>query len=522
MIRPFLCLLALGLTAGAATKPNVVVILCDDLGYGDVKCLNPDGKIATPNIDRLASQGLIFTDAHTPSAVCTPTRYGLMTGRYSWRTRLQNGVLGGLSPRLIEEGRTTLASLLQEHGYATACVGKWHLGMDWKVLPGKEVSPLSIEKPEQVHSVDYTAPIKNGPTSVGFDYYYGISASLDMVPYAFIENDRVTEAPTGETSYPMVHGREKDATRKGPQAPGFSGYDVLPTLTRKAVEYIDQQAPKAKAGQPFFLYLPLASPHTPILPTAEWQGKSGLNPYADFVMQTDASVGQIMAALERGGVSKDTLVIFTSDNGCSPKADFPELAAKGHNPSGRFRGNKADIYEGGHRVPFIVSWPGHTAAGRVSSRLTCLTDVLATVAAVTGAKVSETTGEDSVSFAAELGDRGGTRESAVVHHSVNGSFAIRDGQWKLVLCSGSGGWSAPRPNSPEAKQAPRVQLYDLSQDIGETRNVQASHPEVVDRLTKLMEKYVADGRSTPGTPQPNAVPIELWKDKTLPTPKKAK
>ncbi|MBM3891346.1 MAG: arylsulfatase, partial [Verrucomicrobia bacterium] len=350
----------------AAVKPNIIYILCDDLGYGDLKCLNPDGKIPTPHADRLAAGGMRFTDAHSGSSVCTPTRYGIITGRYSWRSKLQSFVLGGLSPRLIEPGRLTVAMLLKQHGYHTAVIGKWHLGMDWVKKEGKEVTELSIEPPEQVHNVDYSKPTTNGPNSVGFDYYFGISASLDMVPYTFIENDHVTALPSEERALPMMHGREGGKTRLGPAAPGFTGYEVLPTLTRKAVEYIAQRAADAKNGKPFFLYFPLNAPHTPILPTKEWQGKSGLNPYADFVMQTDATLGAVMKALDQHGLAKNTLVIFTSDNGCSPQAKFDELLAKGHNPSHVFRGTKADIFDGGHRVPFIVRWPAKVKAGGAS------------------------------------------------------------------------------------------------------------------------------------------------------------
>ena len=347
----------------AAKKPNIVYILADDLGYGDVKCFNPDGKIPTPNLDRLAAAGMRFTDAHSSSAVCTPTRYGLLTGRYNWRSRLQSGVLGGLSPPLIEPGRLTVPAFLQQQGYHTACIGKWHLGMDWPLQPGAEPFDDRIEKGEQGWRVDFTKPIARGPNSVGFDYFFGLAASLDMVPYTFIENDRVTIIPTQDNAFPMMSGHTNSFTRRGPAAAGFEAGAVLPTLTRKAVEYLEQRAGTAKAGTPFFLYVPLNAPHTPIAPTKEWQGRSGLNPYADFVMQTDASVGAVLHALDRLGLAPDTLVIFTSDNGCSPEAKFNELRAKGHNPSASFRGTKADIFDGGHHVPFLVRWPGRVQPG---------------------------------------------------------------------------------------------------------------------------------------------------------------
>jgi len=503
-----------------SAKPNIVYILCDDLGYGDVKCLNPQGKIATPNLDRLAAGGMIFTDAHSSSSVCSPTRYGILTGRYNWRSRLKQGVLGGLSPRLIEDGRLTVASLLQQHGYHTAAIGKWHLGMDWVKLEGKAVSDLDIEKPDQVGNVDYSQPIKNGPNSVGFDYYFGISASLDMVPYTFIENDRVTVLPTEDRKLDMMTGRTNWFTRQGPAAPGFTGYEVLPTLGRKAVERIAVHAAEAKKGNPFFIYLPLASPHTPIFPTKEWLGKSGLNPYADFVMETDHHIGLVMAELEKQGLAGNTLVIFTSDNGCSPSAKFDELAAKGHNPSHVFRGNKADIFDGGHHIPFIARWPARVKAGTKSDQIICLTDFMATVADILGAKLPENAAEDSVSILPALEGRAkAPLREAIVHHSINGSFSIRQGKWKLELCPDSGGWSAPRPGSKEAQGLPPIQLYDLTADIGEQTNVQDKHPEVVARLTKLLEKYVAEGRSTPGVAQQNTTPVEIHR-KVTPAPAK--
>jgi len=498
--------------AAAPAKPSILYILCDDLGYGDVKCLNPQGKIATPHLDKLAAAGMYFTDVHSSSSVCSPTRYGIMTGRYNWRSKLQSFVLGGLSPRLIEPGRMTVASLLRQHGYHTAAIGKWHLGMDWVKLPGKDVAELNIESPAQVHNVDYAQPIKNGPNAVGFDYYFGISASLDMVPYTFIENDRVTKLPTVDKDFPLFLGRAQGKCRLGPAAPDFEVEDVLPTLTAKAIDYVKSRAADAKAGKPFFLYLPLASPHTPIAPTKEWQGKSGLNHYADFVMQTDHAIGQLLAELDKQGLTENTLVIVTSDNGCSPQADFPALLAKGHSPSHVFRGNKADIFDGGHRIPFLVRWPARVKAGGKSAQLLCLTDFMATAADIVGAKLPASAAEDSVSFLpALLGQAKTPLREAVVHHSINGSFAIRQGNWKLELCRDSGGWSDPRPGTPKAAGLPSIQLFDLAKDIGEQTNVQGQHPEVVARLTKLLEKYVADGRSTPGAPQQNAVEVKLVK-----------
>ena len=499
--------------AEIASKPNIIYVLCDDLGYGDVKCLNPQGKIATPHMDALAAKGMIFTDVHSSSSVCSPTRYGIMTGRYNWRTKLQSGVLGGLSPRLIEQGRLTTAQLLKNQGYNTACIGKWHLGMDWVKKEGKDVAELNIESASQVHNVDYSKPIKNGPNSVGFDYYYGISASLDMVPYTFIENDRVAKLPSVEKEFPMFLGREKGKCRKGPAAPDFEVEDVLPTLTTKAIDFVKARSVDAKAGKPFFLYLPLASPHTPIAPTKDWQGKSGLNYYADFVMQTDHSLGLILAELDRQGIADNTLVVLTSDNGCSPQADFPELLSKGHNPSHLFRGHKADIFEGGHHIPFIVRWPAMVKPGTKSDQLLCLTDLMATCADILKVALPANAGEDSVSFlSALLGQDKSSLREALVHHSVNGTFAIRQGNMKLLMCKDSGGWSDPRPGTVKPGM-PELQLFDLSNDIGERINLHDKQSETVKNLTNLLEKYIADGRSTKGEVQKNDVKVD-WKRAT--------
>jgi arylsulfatase A len=493
-------------------RPNIVYILADDLGYGDVKCLNPSGKIATPNLDRLAAAGMVFTDAHSGSAVCTPTRYGILTGRYAWRSRLQVSVQGGCSPRLIEPGRLTVAELLRRAGYQTTAIGKWHLGMDWPLRPGAPRFTDEIEEGADGWYIDFTRPIANGPNSVGFDEFFGISASLDMVPYTFIENDRVAAIPTRNKRFPLIHGHDQWFTRYGPAAADFEARDVLPALTKRAVATIRRRADDAKAGKPFFLYLALTAPHTPIAPARSWLGKSGLNPYADFVMQVDAAIGEVLDALEERGLTGQTLVIATSDNGCSPTALFDELLPRGHDPMRGFRGCKADIFEGGHRIPFLVHWPGVVEPGRRSDQTLCLTDLMATCAGILGERLPDDAGEDSVSFLPALQgrDRAPLRE-AVVHHSINGSFAIRQGDWKLALCGDSGGWSDPRPGTEAADGLPPIQLYNLAADPGERHNVQSQHPDVVARLTRLLEKYVADGRSTPGPPRKNDGRVVLRK-----------
>ena len=496
MIFPCIAALCLGVPAAAADRPNIVFILADDLGYGDVRLLNPQGKIATPNIDRLGAGGMVFTDAHSTSSVCSPSRYSILTGRYNWRSRMKFGVLNGYSPRLVEKDRMTVASFLQQQGYSTACIGKWHLGMDWPQNDGSP--PGNSANPKKI---DHRLPLHGGPNSLGFDHYFGISASLDMVPYVYIENDRLTEMPSVEKGW----------ARKGPAAPGFEGIDVLPTLARKAVEYINDQAPAAKQGKPFFLYLPLTSPHTPILPSPEWEGKSGLNQYADFVMQTDAAVGSVMDALDKQGLAENTLVIVTSDNGCSGSAGFAALLAKGHNPNHRFRGSKSDIWEGGHRVPFIVRWPGKVKPGATSNQTICQVDFFATCAGILDKKLPDEVAEDSVNLLPAM-DGSATKplREATVHSAIFGAFAIRQGKWKLILSPDSGGWSDPKPGSAEASKLPPVQLYDLEDDIGESINLQDSHPEIVAHLKALLQSYISEGRSTPGKPQPNTGAIELF------------
>lgn len=474
--------------------PNIVYILADDLGIGDVGAFNSEGKIPTPNMDCLAADGMMFTDAHSGSAVCTPTRYGILTGRYAWRTRLESGVLWGYSLPLISEGRMTVASMLQQQGYNTGCVGKWHLGLEWMRRDTKV--PYTDSSNELWNNYDLSQPIVSGPIQAGFDYWFGISASLDMHPHVYIENDRATSIPTKL----VKPSSGKRFWRKGPIGDDFKHIEVLDKLTGKAVEYVESQTD----AKPFFLYFPLTAPHKPILPEDRFQNQSGLNEWGDFVMQVDWTIGQVMHAVESKGFAKNTLFIVTSDNGATPGADFGELGRQGHDPSAQFRGHKADIFEGGHRVAFIARWPAVIAAGTVSNHTICHTDLLATAAHITGFELADNAGEDSVSMLPVMNpaSAGPVRE-ATVHHSINGSFAIRRGQWKLCLCRGSGGWSAPNPSQAKKDKLPGIQLFDLSVDVAETNNVHTEHPEIVKELTAILERYVVEGRSTPGAFQPN-------------------
>jgi arylsulfatase A len=501
-----LCVLAIAIrdespAVAQSSRPNIVYILADDLGYGDVQAFNPqNGKIKTPNLDRLATQGMMFRDAHSGSSVCSPTRYGLLTGRYSWRTKMQSGVLNGFSPPLLTRDRLTVPALLKQQGYTTACVGKWHLGMDWPKSPGTSFDPYGKVVPA-LSDINWAGSIANGPTSIGFDYYFGISASLDMPPYVFIENDKVTAVPT----------TEKKWIRSGPAAEDFEAIDVLPRLTNRSIELIDGYTKSAHSGKPFFLYLALASPHTPVLPTKEWKGKSGLGDYADFVMQTDAAIGDVLARLDKNRLTDNTLVIVTSDNGFAPPGDPQNLLRKsGHLPSGSFRGSKADIFEGGHRVPFIARWPSKIPAGTISDRTICHTDLMATCSELLNVPVPDNAGEDSISFLqALLGKFDAANRPTIVNHSSTGRFAIREGAWKLSLCPGSGGWASPKDEEAIQQGLPPLQLHNLEKDPGEVTNLQSAHPEIVSRLKSRLRTEIANGRSTPGGQQPNDVPIKI-------------
>ncbi|WFE86623.1 sulfatase-like hydrolase/transferase [Parabacteroides chongii] len=474
-------------------KPNIVFIFADDMGYGDVSAFNENSKIQTTNIDRIANEGVAFTDAHSSSSVSTPSRYSLLTGRYNWRSDLKSGVLMGYNKALIAPDRRTIASVLRDQGYQTACIGKWHLGWDWNnIEAGKD-------------SVDFSKPITNGPTTRGFDYFYGIIASLDMAPYVYVENDMPTALPDRET----VNDGMK-YWRKGPTASDFDHEQTLPNFINRAVDYIHD---KSKDDKPFYLYLPLPAPHTPILPIKEYQGKSGLNPYGDFVLMVDDMVGKVMNALKEAGVDDNTILVFSTDNGCSPQAKFDELQEKGHYPSYIYRGHKADLFDGGHRIPCAVRWPAKIKPHTVNQTV-CLTDFFATFATIADYQLKDSEGEDSYNILPLLLNEkeGDVIREATVHHSINGDFTIRKGEWKLLLSPSSGGWSFPKPGTDDEviKTLPLIQLYNMKTDPAEKNNVYAEHPEVVKELKDLMIKYVKEGRSTPGTPQKNDGP-EVWK-----------
>jgi arylsulfatase A-like enzyme len=484
-----LLLLASVLTAAEPTRPNVVIILADDLGYGDVQCYNPErGKIPTPNIDRLATQGMRFTDAHTSSGVCSPSRYTLLTGRYHWRTRLQAGIVRYLEKPLIAPERLTLGGLFKQNGYGTAALGKWHLGWDWDIPADKRplVAPgRRADQPEVTEALRaewkaiYSKPIGGGPVTRGFDEYFGTDVP-NWPPYAFIENNHTVGIPSEFLPPNLLENNL--AGLPGPALAGWKLEEILPTLGDRASAFI---ARSAKETRPFFLYMPLTAPHTPIAVMPEWRGKSGLNVYADFVREMDAVVGRVLAALDASGVADRTLVVFTSDNGCAPNANPKELQAMGHFPSGPLRGKKADVWEGGHRVPFIVRWPGVVKAGTRCDQLAMQADLMATFAEVLGTKLPADAGEDSVSLMPLL--RGGdapVREYAI-SHAVSGLPSLRKGPWKIIFGQNGGGYE-----KGEAGAVPG-QLYDLATDLGEKKNLWAEKPELVAELSAQMERLVS-------------------------------
>jgi arylsulfatase A len=434
------------------------------MGYGDPRCYNPESDVPTPNIDRLAERGRRFTDCHSPSAVCTPTRYGVLTGRYCWRTDLKFGVGWGESPLLVDPERETVAKLLQRNGYHTACVGKWHLGLGG----GKKT--------------DYTQPLTPGPNECGFDYFFGIPASLDMAPYCYVENDRPLEPMTDYT--PGSEHNEGGFWREGPKSPGFDFDDVLPTLTDRAVSYIGE---RAKAENPFYLYLPLTAPHTPWLPVEPYRGATEAGDYGDFAHQVDAAVGQVLDAIDAAGVADNTVVVFTSDNGAHATL-IPEPFT--HEPNHPLRGQKADVLEGGHRIPFVVRWPGQVPAGTTGDGLMCLTDWYATCAALIGANGPDGGGPDSFNqLPAWLGEsHDEPLRPFAIHHSSMGVFAVRQGPWKYIDALGHGGFGwHPAKFKPEPG-GPTGQLYNLDDDPKEENDLFEAMPEKVAKMQALLKR----------------------------------
>ncbi len=493
-----------------SSKPNIVVILADDFGVGDIQVHYPDNKIRTPHLDKFVAQGMSFTDAHSGSAVCSPTRYGLLTGRYSWRTPLQEWVVATYEPPLIQASRLTLPEYLKGRDYHTACIGKWHLGWNW---PGEQ-SDRPIEDFRSLRDVerDFTQPIQGGPTERGFDYFFGVDLP-NSPPFTFIENDRVVVQPTAKYIYDPDEGVVMPKGHAGaPMAPGWRFDQILPKITSRAVDYIHEQS---KSDSPFFLFFAMTSPHEPVVPSKDFAGKSGIAPIADFVMETDWSAGQIIKAIDDAGISENTIVIFTADNGHSHYTGWESLIEAGHLPSGPYRGHKGDIWEGGHRVPFIVRWPGKVAAGTSNRQLVCLSDIFATCSEIVSVDLlPDNSAEDSFSFLNTLlGKDGPVSRQNLVSHSVHGEFAYRSGPWKIVF-------KLPENNREASRgKAAIVELYQLDEDIAEEHNLTEERPGIVRQLTNEMSVLVQRGTSRPGPDQQNDVHVrydtiqtERWAD----------
>ncbi|MCA9194285.1 MAG: arylsulfatase [Planctomycetales bacterium] len=488
----FVCWLCGSFNASAADKPpNIVVILADDFGVGDIQAHYPENMIATPYLDKLVGQGMSFTDAHSPSAVCSPTRYGLLTGRYSWRTRMQEWVIAAYEPPLISPDILTLPQFLRDNGYATACFGKWHLGWDWVGPQQPTMHPL-LRNFQKDLSWDFTQPIGGGPTARGFDYYFGVVLP-NMPPFCWIENNRVTVQPAEKYRYEPQEGFVvmPQGFEGSPMAPGWRFENILPELTKRAVAYIHQRADQ---DQPFFLYFPQTSPHEPVVPSERFLGKSGIAPIANFVMETDWSTGQVLQAIDNAGLTDNTIVIFTADNGHSHYTGWDELVAAGHAPSGPYRGHKGDVWEGGHRVPLVVRWPDHIGPGTSSDQLVCLTDLFATCAEVLDKELPRECAQDSFSFlAAATGQEGAVPErTTMINHSNFGEFAYRSDDWKLVYKLGDRNLEASRGKPTVAE------LYNLANDVAEAKNLATELPDRLKMLTLELASQIDSGASRPG------------------------
>jgi arylsulfatase A len=510
-------------------KPNILVILADDLGYGDVQCNNPErGKIPTPNIDKLAAQGMRFTDGHSSSGVCSPSRYTLLTGRYHWRTSLQRGIVEPFGKPLIAAERMTIGTLAKQQGYHTACIGKWHLGWDWAISKEQRamLSPSgkaddeagkanrktanAIASAEQVgvwHDV-FSKPITNGPSTRGFDLFFGVDIP-NWPPFCFIENDHTLGIPS-EFLAPEYMIKNQ-ASKQGPALQDWKLEGILPALAERTIQFMDASVQKQ---QPFLIYMPITSPHTPLAVNPEWKDKSHLNLFADFVMETDAAVGRVLDALEKSGAAENTLVVFTADNGCAPYIGVEDLEKMGHYPSGPFRGYKADAWEGGHRVPFIIKWPRVVKAGSVSSQLVYQADLMRTFAEIFSVQLPDHAGEDSFSLMPLLKGADKPIRTHAVSASIGGTPALRSGSWKYIPAPGSGGWGTG------GDQSQPIQLYNLADDLGETHNLAATMPEKVAEMKALLESLIINGRSTPGEPQKNDVEVLRYPSKAKAAPKK--
>ena len=478
--------------ADGESPPNILIIYADDQGYGDFSAQNPESKIPTPNLDRLAAEGARFTDAHSSSGICTPSRYALLTGRYHWRQG--HGIVTSHGQPWFDEGRFTLGHMLMEKGYRTACIGKWHLGWDWEAIRNPDAGQLTPD------GHDWSKPVPGGPLDHGFHYYFGDDVP-NFPPYTWIENDRILTAPTVPFTpipepRPGDEGGERMAghdSRRGAMVEGWRLDAVPPRIAERAVEWISEQKDSEK---PFFLYWSWTGPHTPIVPLPEFQGKTEAGPYGDFMFQLDFHLGQVLDALEENGFADNTLVIFTSDNGPEDIA-YERIRNHGHYSSGPLRGVKRDIWEGGHRVPFVVRWPGVIEAGTDNDQLVSQIDIMATLAAATGSELPEGAAEDSYNLLPAWTKGGPSPRTTLIHNTHARSYAIRHGDW-LMIDAPSGGvsrvpdWINEKLDYPENPHP--GELYNLAEDLGQRNNLWAEHPERVAELKKKMKEIRRSGQ----------------------------
>lgn len=485
--------------------PNILFILADDLGYGDVGCYNPKSKVPTPHLDQLALDGIRFTDAHSPSTVCTPTRYSVLTGRMAFRTGMRGVFTGAGGPCMIEEGRMTIGGMLQERGYKTALFGKWHVGMTFHDKKGRPINKNGLEA---VKRIDYSRPIPDAPIHRGFDFFYGsvCCPTTDWL-YAFIEGDRIPVPPTKIIDRgPLPKHPYSQDNRPGMIAPGYKMEEIDLQFLDKSLEFLDRHA-KAKEKAPFFLFHSTQAVHLPSFPAGQFKGKTKAGPHGDFIFELDYIVGELLGALDKHGLTDNTLVIFSSDNGPEVPTVLSMRNDHKHDGARPWRGVKRDNWEGGHRVPFIARWPGKIKPGSTSAQTLCLTDLMATCAAITGAEIPEKAGEDSVNMLPALlsEDQGKPIRKYTLHQTISLALAIRRGPWKYLDHKGSGGnnytragrWGMKQYIVPEkAPQAPG-QLYNLNSDPGETENMYYKNPEIVKELKEKLEQFKKSGRSAP-------------------------
>lgn len=474
--------------AAASARPNIVILYADDMGHGDFGAQNPKSKIPTPHLDQLASEGTRFTDGHSSSGICTPSRYALLHGRYHWRKF--HGIVNSFDQPVLDADRTTLPEMLKAKGYKTACVGKWHLGWDWNSIK-KQGAKATGGKGFASGDFDWSKPIGGGPLSHGFDYYFGDDVP-NFPPYAWFENDRVITEPTVTLDITMKTAEGNWEARPGPSVKDWDFYAVMPKLTEKAVEWIGKQ----KKDEPFFLFVPFTSPHAPIVPTKEFVGKSKANGYGDFMVQTDDTVGRVLAALKANGFADNTLIIFTADNGPEHYA-YERLTNFEHRSAGELRGLKRDIYEGGHRVPFIVRWPGVVPAGKVNDGLISQIDLLATIAAIVGSELPADSGEDSYNQLALIKGESLSARDAHVHNTNPNGYAIRLGDW--VLIDAKSGYVSKQPtwfdeaNGYKDDNHPG-ELYNLREDLAQKKNLYGDKPEKVAELKAKLKSIREKGQ----------------------------